>query len=321
MEISDAGRLRIQVEGEAIEPGKLAVRDLTRLGELIQSGLERVARVLTGEPGGLPGPIPGRVRQVTELLLAGIEPGSATLVLELPPPKEAEDDEGRLFEPLPPDLGFRAMERFVDGLHQLELGGEEVPQHWDNSVMEIAQGLGEVVTSRGYVIQMDARHGTAKPKRARIAPDVADRFNVRHAPIRRPQTARGELILIDLRKGRIDLETQEGKRVQCQFDPDVADLMSRVKSLVGQVVSVSGEEEFDIAQGKAGRLEVHSLDAASEEVPLHEMFWRNLSAEEQAADQGVETLRSLLELSATELFSEAELEEFGRAVEEAGRDE
>jgi hypothetical protein len=38
----------LTVEADDIEPGKIAVRDLARLSELIQMGLERTARVLSG---------------------------------------------------------------------------------------------------------------------------------------------------------------------------------------------------------------------------------------------------------------------------------
>lgn len=316
LEISESGQLTVRVEGEAIEPGKIAVRDLTRLGNLIQSGLERVARVLSGEPGGLPGTPPVPVREATELLLTGITRGSATLLLELPVPEETEEPEAHLFAPPARDLGLRAMDRFVEGLHQLESGGQEVPDGWDNSVMEVAQKLAEAATSRQITIDLDARVPRTKARRARIAPEIAERFAVRHAPIRRPRTARGELIAVDLRKGRIDVEEAGGRRVQCEFDPEDSALMSLVKGLIGQVVTASGEEEFDVALNKAGKLEVQSLGPATEEVPLHEMFWQNRSAAEQAREQGVAPLGTISELAASESFTDDDLEAFSRAIRE-----
>jgi hypothetical protein len=158
LESAESGTLKIRIEGEAIEPGKVAVRDLTKLGELIQSGLERVARVLGGEPGGVPGPPPAPIRQATELLLAGIESGSATLILELPPPKETDESDDRLFEPPPRDLGLLALDRLVEGMHELESGVSQVPEGWDNSVMEIAEKLAETVSTRNFRIDLDRSH-------------------------------------------------------------------------------------------------------------------------------------------------------------------
>lgn len=322
LETSETGRLTVKIEGTTIEPGKVAVRDLTRLGELIQIGLERVARVLSGEPGGLPGPPPSPIRNATELLLAGLEEGSATLVLELPPPREMEGgEEERLFEPPPTDLGLQALDRLVEGMHELEVGTEKVPNGWDNSVMDIAQRLAETVATRDFQIDLDARTPRGKRRHARIAPNIATRFRIRHAPIRRPRTARGELIAVDLRKGRIDVEDQEGRRLQCEFDPEASELMNRVRQLVGDRVTVSGEEEVDIALDKVGRLEVHSLEPATEAVPLHDLFWQNRSGAEQASEQAVGPVRSVTELAAPDALSESDLDAFDRLLREARSEE
>jgi hypothetical protein len=320
LEPAESGKLRIRIEGEAIEPGKIAVRDLTKLGELIQSGLERVARVLGGEPGGLPGPPPAPIRQATELLLAGIESGSATLILELPPPKEMDQSVDRLFEPPPRDLGLLALDRLVEGMHELESGAGQVPEGWDNSVMEIAEKLAETVLTRNFRIDLEAHTPRGQRRRARIAPDLADRFTIRHSTVRRPRTARGELIAVDLRKGRIDVEEEGGRRVQCEFDPQVGPLMDRVRTLIGELVTVSGEEEFDVALNKVGKLQVQVLERATEEVPLHEMFWINKSAAEQAREQGVGPLTSLVEVASSGAISEEDLDAFTRAIDEARRE-
>ena len=317
LEPSESGRLTVRIEGASIEPGKVAVRDLTKLGELIQTGLERVARVLSGEPGGIPGPPPGPIRNATELLLAGVEPGSATLVLELPPPQEEEVSEERLFEPAARELGLQALDRLVEGMHRLEDGAEEIPDGWDNSVMEIAERLAETVAARSFQIDLDAQTPRGQPRHARISPNTVDRFSIRHAPVRRPRTAHGELIAVDLRKGRIDVEDKAGRRVQCEFDPQAEELLGRVRQLIGERVTVSGEEEFDVALNKAGRLEVHSLDRATEEVPLHELFWRNLSGAQQAREQGVEPVQSIAELASSEILTESDLDAFDQLLREA----
>ncbi|MCI0633157.1 MAG: hypothetical protein L0206_04470 [Actinobacteria bacterium] len=322
LEPTESGKLRIRVEGKSVRPGKVAVRDLTRLAGLIQDGIEGVARVLSGERGVAPGPLPAPVRVATELLLTGIEAGSATLVLELPPPETTDEgaERDRLFEPTPTDLGFRALDHWVEGLHDLESGRTEVPQRWDNSVMEVAERLALVATERQVVIELNSR-AMRHTRRARVTPELAPQFALRHAPTRRRRTARGELIAIDLRSGRVDVEDVAGRRVLCRFDPEASDLMGRVKQLLGQVVLVSGEEEFDAALNKAGKLEIQTIEGTAEAVPLGEMFGLNKTAEEQAREQEVTPIASVTELASSEQIPDEEFDAFVRAIREARRSE
>lgn len=316
-EATESGRFEVRIEGESIQPGKVAIRDLEKLGPLLQAALERTARVLRHEPGLAPGPIPRDVQEATNLLLVGIESGSANLLLELPVPDEVESEEG-LF-PLPPrDLGQRAMDTFVKGLHELEQGRTEVPDDWDNSVMEVAEGLAAFANERQVVIDVSSSTPLQRTRRARISPEIADRFRVRHAPIRQPRTARGRLFLVDLKAGRIDLEDDKGQRVQCHFP---AELEDRVIHLVGQIVLVSGEEEVDLAAGRRGKLEVTSLDPGGEEVPLSGDFWRNRSAAEQAREQDVGPIGSVTDFAAGDVFDEDELQRFIETIREGRREE
>lgn len=320
--LTENGLLRVRVEAEDIQPGKLPIRDLTRLGEMLQDGLERSARLISQERGIAPGPLPRLVHEATSLLLVGVEPGSAQLLLELPPPVETLDDEGRLL-PLPPkDLGFRALERFVGGVEELEASESlSVPAGWDNSVMEVAESLAEFATERGYKLTLDARPPNLRSHVAHITPDIATKLRVRHVPIRRRRSVRGELILVDLRTGRIDVEDGSGRRVQCEFAPDRTDFVETVKRLVGQMVVVSGEEEVDLAVPKPGRLHVDVLEPAPEKVPLHELFWTNRSSTDQASEQSVAPISSIAEIARPDLFSEQDIESFVATIREARREE
>lgn len=307
------GIMRIAVEGERVAPGKLPLRDLRRIGELAQQGIERTARVLMGEPGSAPGPLPEAVREATELLLVGVEQGSAVAVIELNPPAEDATTDDRLV-PLPVrDLGLRAMDRFVEGLHQLEISSDGgMPDGWDTSVVEVAERLAEAATERRLQVTFRAKSPTATEKIAHIQPETAERFRVRHATVRRRRTAQGELVAIDLEKGRLDLKGSRGPRVQCQFGPE---LLDQARHLVGETVLVSGEEEVDLSSNKAGRLEVDTLKLSSQQVLPDEAFWLNRSAREQAEDQGVQPLQSVAEL-ASEEFSDEDIEGFLAAVAE-----
>lgn len=305
--------MRIAVEGESVAPGKLPLRDLRKIGELAQQGIERTARVLLGEPGSAPGPLPEAVREATELLLVGVEHGSAVAVIELNPPADDEASDDRLIALPVRDLGLRAMDRFVDGLHQLETSTNgAMPAGWDTSVMEVAERLAEAATERRLHVTFKAKAPTTSERVAHIQAETADRFRVRHATVRRRRTAQGELVAIDLEKGRLDLKGPRGPRVQCHFGPE---LLDQARHLVGETVLVSGEEDVDLSSNKAGRLEVDTLKQSSQQVLPDEAFWLNRSAREQAQEQGVQPLSSVAEL-ASEDFSDEDIDGFLAAVAE-----
>lgn len=313
MSQAEPGVMRITVEGERVAPGKLPLRDLRRLGELAQQGIERTARVLIGEPGSAPGPLPETIREATELLLVGVERGSAVAVIELNPPWESETEDDRLM-PLPArDLGLRAMDRFVDGLHQLEVSDQgRVPEGWDASVVEIAEKLAETASERRLRVTFKAKAPTTQERVAHIEPDASERFRVRHATVRRRRTAQGELVAIDLEKGRLDLKGARGPRVHCQFGPE---LLDQARHLVGEAVLVSGEEEIDLASNRPGRLEVDTLKLSSQQVLPHETFWLNPSAAEQTAQQRTRPVGQVNEF-ASEDYSEEDIDGFLEALAE-----
>jgi hypothetical protein len=307
------GIMRIAVEGERVAPGKLPLRDLRRIGELAQQGIERIARVLIGEPGYAPGPLPETVREATELLVVGVEQGSAVAVIELNPPPEDEVEVDRLM-PLPVrDLGLRAMDHFVEGLHQLEVSTDgSIPEGWDISVVEVAEKLAEAASERRLRVTFKAKSPTTSEKVAHIGPEAIDLFRVRHATVRRRRSAQGELVAIDLEKGRLDVKGSKGPRIQCQFGPE---LLDQARHLVGETVLVSGEEEVDLASNKSGRLEVDTLKLSTQQVLPYEAFWLNRSAAEQAAEQGTRPLGHIAEL-ASEDFSEEDINGFLEAMAE-----
>jgi hypothetical protein len=252
---------------------------------------------------------------VTRLLLVDIREGSATLALELPAPRDDDVlDESRLFPVPPRELGFRAMERWVGGLHELESGAiDHVPPGWDNSVMDIAERLAEFAVDRNFSITLDAQPPESRRAVARITPEAAPRYKMRHSRIRRRRTVRGRLILVDLGRGRVEVD-EGGRRVECEFPEE---LQAVVKRLLGETVVVAGDEEFDLSTSRAQKLQLDHVAKAPEEVPLHEAFWEMKTIEELAREQGVEPIQSIQALAAPDLFADEDLEQFINIIREA----
>lgn len=301
----ERAQFSLTVEGEDIEPGKVAFRDLARLSELVQQGLERTARVLSGLPGSAPGKAPKLIEEVTRLALTGIEKGSAVLACELLEPTEtAGPDDTEQLPDLPArDLGFRAMDRFVRGLHAVEespdTGG--MPEGWDSSVVAIAQDLADVAAERKMSLTFDARPPELAESIAKITPLIARRLKQRRSVAKRRRVARGRLVLVDLGTGRVDVQEATGGRVSCHFGET---LEAPVKRLLGTVVIASGEADFDEVLNKFGQLELDAIEGATEQMGLEDLFWANPSAEEQAAQQGVGPIESIDELTAPGVFTD-----------------
>ncbi len=311
----------LTVEAADVEPGKIVVRDLARLSELVQRGLERTARVLSGQPGSAPGRLPKTIEDATRLVLVGIGSGSAILQLELPEPAEEgglQADEP-LFAPPARDLGFRAMDTFVRGLHAVEQvsAAAAVPDGWDSSVMEVARELAVVVEERNIALTFDARPPDLSASVARMTPQTIRRLRELRVPVRRRRTARGLLVAVDLGTGRVDVQEAAGGRVSCHY---TATLETAVKRHLGAVVIASGDEDFDEALGKHGRLELDSLEGASEQMGLEDTFWLNPSAAEQALQQGVGPIESIDELAASDHFTDEDIDAFLAVIHEARRE-
>jgi len=311
----------LTIEANDIEPGKIAVRDLARLSELVQRGLERTARVLSGQPGSAPGRLPKSVEDATKLVLTGIGRGSAVLQLELPEPAEvgAPSPGDPLFTPPARDLGFRAMDTFVRGLSEVELGPDAaaLPDGWDSSVMEVAREFADMAEERDFALTFDARPPHLPASVARITPQSAPRLRQRRSLVRRRRSARGRLVAVDLGTGHVDVQEPAGRRVSCHYDEA---LEAAVKRHLGAVVIASGEEDFDEARGKHGRLELDSLEGASEQMGFEDTFWLNPSAAEQAVQQGVGPIESINELAAPDLFTDEDIDAFLAVIHRARRE-
>lgn len=311
----------LTVEADDVEPGKINVRDLARLSELVQRGLERTARVLSGQPGSSPGRLPRTIEDATRLVFTGIGEGSAILQLELLEPLDAgaPSHEEPLFTPPARDLGFRAMDTFVRGLHGIELAPESAtaPDGWDTSVMEVARDLADMAEERDLALTFDARPPHLAASVARLTPRSAPRLRQRRSVVRRRRSARGRLVAVDLGTGRVDVQEVAGGRVSCHYGEG---LETEVKRHLGAVVIASGEEEYDEVLGKHGRLELDSLEGASEQIGLEETFWLNRSAAEQAAQQGVGPIESVDELAAPDLFTDDDIDAFLAVIHGARRE-
>lgn len=303
---SEPLRLRLRLDGEDIEPGKISFRDLKNIADLTQAGLERTAKILRESHGSGSGKSTRALRDATELLLVGIEEGSAVAIAELRQPRD-EDAQDQLPSLPPRDLGIRALETFIDGLRELETNQEpRVPAKWDNSVMDVAEQLARFTSERNVSLSMTTESAVRPAHAATVTGSQAEKLSIRHVAQPRRRSVRGELILIDLDTERIDIKDLSGRRTHCTFADSTRD---QVLALVGHQVMATGEEDVETSTGRASPLRIESLVDAGEQMALGEDFWRNPSAEEQAMEQRTKRITSVAEL-ADPSFDEAEIDAF-----------
>ena len=310
--------LRLTLEGLDSAPATIRLRDLERLAEALQGGLEAVANVLSGRPGVSAGPLATSVADATGLTLVGLAPGSTVLEFKLEEPSvsEADSDEQRMFSPPPKDLGFRALKFFVGGLKdRVEHDDAPLPDAWDVGVATKADDLARFVSERQVSLTIESKEPDLGQQQVTISPLSARRLGAPPTTIRRRRTTSGRLILVDLGSSRIDVEEPSGKRVKGRFS---ADLETVVTATVGKIITASGEEEFDQATGKSGPVEFETIEAAAEAIRLNDDFWANRTAAAQAEAQGVTPIGSIAELARPDMFTDDDVQSLLEILREEG---
>lgn len=309
--------LRLTLEGLDSAPATISLRDLERLAQALQGGLEAVANVLSGRPGVSAGPLTASVAAATGLTLVGIEAGSTVLEFKLEEPAmtDSDSDEHRLFDPPPKDLGFRALKSFVGGLKDRVEGAARLPDAWDGAVAAKADDLATFVRERNVSLTIESEEPDLGQQQVTISPQSTHRLDAPSTTIRRRRTASGRLILVDLGSGRIDLEEPSGRRVKGRFS---AELETVVTATVGRIITASGEEEFDQATGKSGPVKFETIEAAAEAIRLNDDFWANRTATEQAEAQGVTPIASIADLARPDMFTDDDVQSLLEILSEEG---
>ena len=243
--------LRIRLVGPATEDGAISFRDLADLAGNVQSGIERVARLLSGRDGRAMGRSPRHIASACTLRLVAVEQGSVVLVARRP-------SYGQLsFEEM--DIGARAIERFVEGLRELGSDAPELPEGYDTGVLDrwnaIGQLLGRGIDRVELTLRTESKYVTSMldaTVRSRIAQRV-------QASLANTRTIDGLLRMADFKEDdmKCRLYPASGEPVLCEFDEDLA---QTVQAYLRHWVRVRGWAEHDPTSGQIRRFTIHSVE-------------------------------------------------------------
>ena len=273
--------LIVRAKGPATQDGRIALQDLLQLGKHIQSAVERVARVLTGQGDSRkPGRKPKEIISSCPLDVVAMNRGSFELTLDLPRHKSANMH-----------LGVEAVEKLIEGMECLGTNGDILPAGYDAGVLHSLKDMGGILGRGIDEIEVETKTQRMK-RRFSFNSDVHQRITSRiRGPVTALRTLEGRLLMADFRHEdeRCRIHPPIGEPVVCHFDES---LDETVYEYLRSFVRVTGETQEDPATGRISSIMVKdiervSLEGGNFETVLPDDFWRERPLDQLAAEQGV----------------------------------
>jgi hypothetical protein len=285
--------LRVRLEGQTAELGRVAASDFARLLLFTQSAIQRAAGHVLGRQTRETGR-PGRtIEDSTRLRLLCIERGSVVAVLQPPPRVEAEDrltlpDEG---------LGELAIDSALATLLGEETSHHDVADVFVRMADEI--GVGRRFDAITFERADQRRHVTARldaPRRNQLC-EIA-----RPEPRAEDDTVVGVLVEADFESLTARLRTATGAKTTVSFAAGMAD---DIHEALRSNARLRGEVRYDPASAEARSIELHEI-VRGDQLALGldpGNFWLHRTIAEAASEAGVppvDDVESLRDADASE---------------------
>lgn len=285
--------LRVVLNGESAELGKVPAADVARLLLAVERAVAHAASVSLGRTTRPRGRRVSAVAETARLRLRGIEQGSVIPVLELPD------------APLEDSLGLDVETLTETAVRRVFDAAEGLPEHplVTSALLQLTEELriGERYESVGLRLLSD--------KRSReVVLDAAVRQRLRTqaglpaVPIRE-ETVVGTLVEADFERRTARLRSPDGQAVSVTFQEDLEDevqeALRRQAGFVGQVV-------YDPESMQARSVALHAIQQTEQLIMGvdAQAFWQTPSYEDLAEQQGVDLapidLDGLYDADATE---------------------
>ncbi len=309
--------LVVRFRGPSVRAGRLLLSDLVHFGRQLQVALERVARVLSGEVGRAGGRSPESLRSACALEVAAINQGSFELAMDL-------RREQMVFAGM--DLGEEALERLICGLHELARNGDALPVGYDVGVLAAWRETGRLFDHGLEAVDFDLRTRRGRFRgvydsavHARIAARIK-------GPAQTLRTVEGRLLMADFKesRSRCRIHPPLGPPIEIEFEESFADT---VYQHLRSSVRVTGEAEEDPNTGRIRVLRLRDIEPLRVETPIgllpSEDFWRGLTLEQLASEQGVavpQAIDNLIGAAADLWESEEEFVRFVNSIYERRRE-
>lgn len=268
--------LRVRLEGEEAELGRVSASDFARLLLGTQSAIQRAAGHVIGRAlreTGRPGKV---IEDSTRLRLVGIERGSVVAVLEAP--RQADPDSLELADR---DLGELAIDRAIS----TAAGDEDDLPDVADAFVRIADEVG--VGRRYDAIVFEHPEG-GQTRSVRIDPASVERLIAvaRRPPTPKEDTVTGVLVEADFESFTARLRGPGGSRTQVQFPPELAD---EIKQALREPARLRGEVSYDPKTAEARSVELRQIvhgDQLALDLDPGE-FWTTRPVGEIAEEMGI----------------------------------
>lgn len=297
--------VRVRLTGDDAELGKITAIDVARLLQGFERAVARAAAGIAGRRPGQTGRRGKAVETATRFLLEGIEQGSVTAVLELPPVTERPDGLG--VEDVA--LGDAALQETLDVL-EYGVANPDVAEALAFMAEEL--DIGGRFKAVGVQLFDGGTPGRSSVLDRGKRQSLRQLADSRHSE--RPDALYGILFEANFEKRTAQLRLPTGQSVTVSFNDELADA---VKEALRERAHVEGVVAYNVESAEALSIELRSVRRAEQQELglIGGEFWRERSLEELAAEQGVEPLADPDELRDDEATDEevaAFLEALGR---------
>jgi len=279
--------LVVRAKGPATEGGRIPLQDLLNIGRHVQAAVERVARVLVGQPDSRrPGPKPQEIASSCALQVVALNEACFEIAFDLPRDR---------FEEM--HLGIEAVEKLLEGFERIGADGDALPPGYDTGVLHSLRDMGRVLGSGIEEIEAEARTRRVR-RRYSFGPQVHARIVQRiRGPVSNLRTIEGRLLMADFRHDaeRCRIHPPTGSPIVCEFDES---LEETVYEHLRRYVRVTGETTEDpvtrhIASIKITDIEPVALEGEEFETVSADAFWEEKPLGELVAEQGVQPVGHL----------------------------
>src|SRR3990170_222386 len=273
--------LRIHMEGPAARHHRLALQDLVLFGRYLQTAIDRIALVLSGQDLSLQkGRKPAEVERSCALDVVAISPGSVSITCDLP-----SMGQHRPFD----DLGEEAVRAFVQGIGSIGNPEESLPRGYDKGVLLALREGGKLLDHGIERISYDFETGAGRWHSCytqAVHQAVVARIL---QPIRHRSVVEGRLLMGDFKDTglRCRIHPPIGSPVQCEFDEGLKEAVLGGMMRYVRVVGEANEADGVIRQLKIEDIELLDKTAEAEEKEAKAFFDPRAELEALAAQQRV----------------------------------
>jgi len=306
--------LKVEIEGPGVHKKSIAIPDLIKICEAIQSAVHRQAEAMQ-RPSAQTlrrGPITAIAQQECTLELTSITAGSTALSFKYAKPQQSL--------PMPGATNFGAdvlvrVAETVKGFEKKKHPNEDV----DPGVLDSLRALGEVLDRKAISrIKFEVPHHNGKRTtvKAVINTSVRGRIEARiRTPTETPMTIEGKLEMADFKEAAkaCRIHPPVGLSVQCSFEPE---LEEHVYAALRRPARLTGRAKINPNTGRPQDFRIEKIEILDELLLGAKDFFARRSLEQLAEAQGVRPLANPAELTGG--WPEDEnVDEFVSAVQES----